>query len=105
MVTWIWVLIPIVGILCGMLAIWTEHRQKMAMIEKGVKPEELRKAEAEKPEEMLVGGLVVIGIGFAFIVTRFVVGLTSWLMLPGFILLFIGIALVISYYLTRGKRN
>lgn len=31
----IWVLVPIVGILCGILAIYIEHRQKMAMIEKG----------------------------------------------------------------------
>jgi uncharacterized membrane protein len=95
----IWVLVPLVGILCGMLAIYTEHKQKMAMIEKGIKPEELH--PPHKPEDMLIGGLVVIGIGFAFLVTRILGGLTAWLMLPGFILLFIGIALTVGYYLTR----
>jgi len=84
-----------------MLAIYTEHRQKMAMIEKGIKPEDLRRVEAHKPEDMLIGGLVVIGIGLAFLVTQIVGGLIKWLMLPGFILLFIGIALTVSYYLTR----
>ena len=101
MVRWIWVLIPLFGILCGMLAIYTEHRQKMAMIEKGIKPEEFRRAERHKPENTLIGGLVVIAIGLAFLVTQIVGGLIKWLMLPGFILLFIGIALTVSYYLTR----
>jgi len=95
----IWVLVPVIGILCGMLAIYTEHKQKMTMIEKGIKPEELH--PPHKPEDMLIGGLVVIGIGLAFLVTKLLGRLTSWLMLPGFILLFIGIALTVSYYLTR----
>ena len=95
----IWVLVPLVGILCGMLAIYTEHKQRMAMIEKGVKPEELH--PPHKPEDMLIGGLVVIAIGLAFLVTKILGRLTAWVMLPGFILLFIGIALTVSYYLTR----
>jgi hypothetical protein len=101
MIAWIWVLIPLFGILCGIVAIYTEHRQKMAMIEKGIKPEELRRVEAHKPENMLIGGLVLIAIGFAFLLAQIVGGLTGWLMLPGFILLFIGIALTVSYYLIR----
>jgi len=104
MVTWIWVLIPMFGILCGMLAIYTEHKQKMAMIEKGIKPEELRKAEVHKPEDMLIGGLVVIGVGLAFLVTQVIAGLIRWLLLPGFILLFIGIALTVGYYLIRKSK-
>jgi len=103
MVRWIWVLIPLFGILCGMLAIYAEHRQKMAMIEKGIKPEELR--PRHKPEDMLIGGLVVIGVGLAFLVTQMLAGLTKWLMLPGFILLFIGIALTVSYFLTRESKK
>ena len=54
-----------IGILCGMQVIYTEHKQKMAMIEKGMKPEALH--PPHKPEDMLIGGLVVIGIGFAFL--------------------------------------
>lgn len=99
----IWVLIPLVGILCGMLAIYTEHKQKMAMIEKGLKPEELH--PPHKPEDILIGGLVVIGIGLAFLLTKVLGRLTPWLMLPGFILLFIGIALTVGYYLTRKSRK
>jgi len=95
----IWVLVPVIGILCGMLAIYAEHKQKMAMIEKGIKPEELH--PPHKPEDILIGGLVAIGIGLAFLVTKILGRLTGWLILPGFILLFIGIALTVSYYLTR----
>jgi len=98
---WIWVLIPVAGILCGMVAIYTEHRQKMAMIEKGIKPEELHRAGMHKPQDILVGGLVVTGIGLAFLVTEILGGLSKWLLLPGFILLFIGIALTVSYYLAK----
>jgi len=87
-----------------MLAIYTEHKQKMAMIEKGIKPEELRKAEVHKPEDMLIGGLVVIGVGLAFLVTQVIAGLIRWLLLPGFILLFIGIALTVGYYLIRKSK-
>jgi len=47
----IWVLVPVIGILCGMLAIYAEHKQKMAMIEKGIKPEELH--PPHKPEDIL----------------------------------------------------
>jgi len=49
----------------------------------------------------IIGELVAIGIGLAFLVTKILGRLTGWLMLPGFILLFIGIALTVSYYLTR----
>lgn len=73
---------------------------KMAMIEKDIKPEELRRTEAHKPESMLVGGLVAIGISLVFLATRVLGGLTAWPMLPGLVLLFIGIALTASYYLT-----
>jgi len=101
---WLALLIPILGILCGIicgsLAIWTDHKQKMAMIEKGIKPEELH---PRRPEDILIAGLVVIGIGIAFLLVHFWIGLTRWLTLPGFILLFIGIALTTSYYLTREK--
>lgn len=98
-----WMLIVIVAIISGtvfaMFVIYLGHKQRMAMIEKGIKPEELH--PPHKPEDMLIGGLVVIGIGLAFLVTKILGRLTAWLMLPGFILLFIGIALTVSYYLTR----
>ena len=100
MIVWIWVLIPIFGIVAGMLTIWTEHRRKMAMIEKGIYPETAREVRAGKPENTLIGGLVVFGIGLAFLITQLVGGLIDWMLLPGFILLFIGIALTVGYYLS-----
>lgn len=38
---WIWVFIPLAGILWGILAVYAKHREKMAMIEKGIKLEEI----------------------------------------------------------------
>jgi len=96
---WIWVLIPIVGLFWVMLATYTKYREKIAMIEKGLKPEEIYPHRPHKPEDILIGGLVVIGIGGAFLLVHFWIGLTKWLTLPGFILLFIGIALVVSHYI------
>ena len=53
MPTLVWVLVPLAAICVAIVAIYTEHRQKMAMIEKGTKPEELRRAEAPRPEGII----------------------------------------------------
>lgn len=105
MVAWIWVLIPIFGILAGMLSIWTEHRRKMAMIEKGMNPDERGQLQTQKQGNTLVGGLVVLAVGLAFLVAQTVGSLIKWILLPGFILLFIGIALVIGYYVTTKTKS
>lgn len=56
------------GILCGMLAIWTDHRRKMALIEKGLwKPE----YERARPETALGFGLFLSAIGAALLVGSF----------------------------------
>ncbi|MEA1965269.1 MAG: DUF6249 domain-containing protein [Candidatus Aerophobetes bacterium] len=95
---WIWIFIPLAGILLGAYDTYVKHRQRMAMIEKGVKPEELY---PHKSENMLMAGLVLIGTGVAFLLVHFWIGLTRWFTLPGFVLLFIGIALIAGYYLIR----
>lgn len=99
------VLAPLAGMCVAIVAIYTEHRQKMAMIEKGIKPEELRKAQTFRPEGMLIGGLVLIGIGFAFLLAQILGELSKWIYIPGFFFLFIGIALMISYYLIRKSKK
>ncbi len=102
----IWVLIPLVGILCGMLAIYTEHRQKMAMIEKGINPVEKKAKDSTGESGLLIGGLVLVGIGLAFLVTQLITQLEAWLYLPGFFFFFMGIALVIAYFvLGRSKKK
>ncbi len=102
----IWVLIPVVGILCGMLAIYTEHRQKMAMIEKGINPAEKKDKDSTGEGGLLIGGLVLIGMGLAFLITQLITQLETWLYLPGFFFFFMGIALVIGYFvLSRSKKK
>lgn len=98
-------LIPILGILCGMLVIYLEHRRKVAMIEMRVTPKGLY-----KPWYLLIGGLSILGIGLGLL-------LAFWLFIPksqlsnlkiaglstGLILLVFGIALIISHDLTKEK--
>jgi hypothetical protein len=102
------ILIPIFGIIfgCGiaLLAIWTEYRRDKALIEKGL-------YQPEKPEPagppgwgFLVVGSVLAGIGIALIVSTFVFQMGRAIGIPGFILLFIGIALLIVYFIAKEKR-
>ncbi len=37
MPTLVWILVPLAGICVVIVAIYTEHRQKMSVIEKGIK--------------------------------------------------------------------
>ena len=102
----IWVLVPVVGILCGMLAIYTEHRQKMAMIEKGINPAEKKDTDSTGGGGLLIGGLVLVGIGLSFLVTQLITQLETWLYLPGFLFFFMGMALVIGYFAVgRSKKK
>ncbi len=97
----IWVLVPVVGILCGMLAIYVEHRQKMAMIEKGINPVEKKVEDSTGEGGLVIGGLVLVGIGLAFLLTQLITQLETWLYLPGFLFFFMGIALIIGHFLVR----
>lgn len=105
---WIWVSIPIVVILCGMLVVmlvvYTKHRERIAMIEKAKKLEEIYAHRPHRPENRLIGGSVTSAIGFGFLVTQWVGALTKWILLPGFILLFIGASLVLSWYIVEKTR-
>ncbi len=102
----IWVLVPVVGILCGMLAIYVEHRQKMAMIEKGINPVEKKAKDSMGEGGLVIGGLVLAGIGLAFLVTQLITQLEVWLYLPGFFFFFMGIALIIAYFVVgRSKKK
>jgi len=97
MAEWVWVLIPLGVIGLGALSIYFDHKKRMAMIAKGMNPDK-EKREAWKRGK-LTGGLVMMGIGAAFLVTA----ITIWteaipqLYLLGLVCGFIGIALVISY--------
>ncbi len=97
----IWVLVPIVGILCGMLAIYADYRQKMAMIEKGINPVENKAKDSTVEGGLVIGGLVLAGIGLSFLVTQLITQLEAWLYAPGFLFFFMGIALIISHFVVR----
>ncbi|MGQ9622897.1 MAG: DUF6249 domain-containing protein [Candidatus Caldatribacteriaceae bacterium] len=84
---WIFVLVPIVGMLVGIVAILAEHREKMAMIERGLNPKDLKPPTS--PQDLLKGGLVLARIGAGFLLAQAVGQITPWLPLPAF--LFIGI--------------
>ena len=96
-VEWIWVLIPLAGIFIGGLAIYLEHKQKMALIKKGISPEEEEQKKAKR--DKFTGGLVMMGIGAAFLLSGF--GIWTEFMqeygLVGLVCGFIGIALVLSH--------
>ena len=101
-------LVPIFGIIfgCGiaLLAIWTGYRKDRALIEKGL-------YQPEKPEPagppgwgFLIAGSIVAGIGIAFIVSAFVFQIGKAIGVPGLIFLFIGIALLVVYFIAKEKR-
>jgi hypothetical protein len=102
------ILVPIFGIIfgCGiaLLAIWTGYRRDRALIEKGL-------YQPEKPETagppgwgFLVFGSVLAGIGIALIVSTFVFQIGRAIGVPGLISLFIGIALLVVYFVAKEKR-
>ena len=101
-------LVPIFGIIfgCGiaLLAIWTGYKRDRALIEKGL-------YQPEKPEPagppgwgFLVVGSVLAGIGVALIVSTLVFQIGKAIGVSGLICLFIGIALLVVYFIAKEKR-
>jgi hypothetical protein len=100
--------VPLFGIIfgCGiaLLAIWTGYRRDRALIEKGL-------YQPEKPETagppgwgFLIAGSIVAALGIALIVSTFVFQIGKALGVPGLIFLFIGIALLVIYFIAKEKR-
>lgn len=94
-------LVPIIGIIfgCGiaLLAIWTEYKKDRALIEK--EPYRLEEPEQAGPPGwgFLVGGSISGGTGMALIVSALVFQIGRTTGVPGFVFLFIGIALLAVY--------
>jgi hypothetical protein len=101
-------LIPIFGIVfgCGiaLLAIWTEYRRDRALIDKGLYQPEKPEPAGSSDRGFLVSGSVLDGIGIALVVSTFVFQIGKATGIPGFIFLFIGVALLIVYS-TAKKRE
>ena len=96
---WIFVLVPIVGMLVAIVAILAEHREKMAMIERGLNPKDLKPPAS--PQDLLKGGLVLAGMGVGLLLTQLVGRITPWLLLLAFLFVGIGGGLVASFFLIR----
>lgn len=82
--------IPILGLGIAFLAIYLDYKKKLAMIEKGLVPED----EKYRPENRLGWGIAILGIGIALIL--------SWMFhlndiaMIGLIFTSIGIALLVA---------
>lgn len=111
--------IPCVGflgfftIIFGTLVLvrWFRHRETMAMVEKGLLPEHYTQPPSAGGGRWLVGwGVGLAALGLALMIGLWPIGFVTarsyplyfgpW-MLAGLIPLFIGLGLLITYYLTR----
>ncbi len=102
-------LIPILGIIfgvpfgCGipLLAIWTEHKKNMALIEKGLyqpKPRPVSPGRA-----VLMWGLILACAGIALAISSIWM-VAGGLRAVGIVAASIGIALLIFFVITREKK-
>jgi len=100
------ILVPIVaivfGIACGGWSIYTEHKKDMALIEKGLY--QPKPPSAYPGWGLLLGGSIVTGIGIALIISAFVFQIGKVIGIPGLVCLFIGIALIVVYSITKEKK-
>jgi hypothetical protein len=101
-------LVPIFGIIfgCGiaLLVIWTGYRRDRALIEKGLYQPEKSETAGPPGWGFLLVGSVLAGIGIALIVSTFVFQIGRAMGIPGLIVLFIGIALLIVYFIAKERR-
>lgn len=102
------ILVPIFGVIfgCGiaLLAIWTEYRRDRALIEKGLYQPKQPKPLGSPSWGLLLAGSIVTGIGIALIISAFVFQIGKATGIPGLIFLFIGIALIAVYSITKEKK-
>jgi len=100
-------LIPIFGIIfgCGiaLLAIWTEYKRDKILIEKGLYKPEQPKPAGPPGWGFFISGSVMAGIGIALVVGTFIFGIGKVTGITGLIFLFIGIALLIVYFIAKKK--
>src|SRR4030042_1885989 len=98
---------PIFGIIfgCGiaLLAIWTEYKKDRALIEKGLYQPEKPEAAGSPGWGLLVAGSILGGIGIALVVSAFVFQIGKAIGVPGFVFLFIGIALLVVYFVAKKR--
>lgn len=99
----IWILVPIFALLIGGLAIILKYKKDIAMIAKGLHPHAHKKNDKH---DDLTSGLIMLGIGIALYI-GFLYGLGGFgaYMIAPLILIFVGIALLLSYWAKTGKKK
>jgi hypothetical protein len=101
-------LVPIFGIIfgCGiaLLSVWTAYRKDRALIEKGLYQPKQAKPLGSPGWGLLLAGSIVTSIGIALVVSAFLFRVGKATSIPGFIFVFIGIALIVVYSIARGKK-
>ena len=97
---------------------WFKHRETMALVEKGLLPEQYARYMSTSRGRGLLGwGIALVMLGLALMIGLWPIGFTRagvenpyplnfgpW-MLVGLIPLFIGLALLIIYFLTRKEET
>ena len=108
------IIVPVVAIVFALgiplSAIWAEYKKDRALIEKGLYQPKQPKPPGPPGWGLLLGGSILTGIGIALIISAFVfqIGETfsipsRWFGLGGLIFLFIGVALIVVYSITKEK--
>ena len=101
-------LVPVLGIIfgCGiaLLVIWTGYRRDRALIDKGLYQPEKTELAGPPGWGFLVVGSVLTGIGIALIVSTFAFQIGNAIGISGLVLLFIGIALLVVYFVAKEKK-
>ncbi len=117
MTTVVWVAfigwLIVLAIFCGFVVLlrYIEHRERMALIARGIDPHALRRQR--RGVGVLRAGLIIAMVGLALTIGLYPLGFMlpssitqapfhfgPWLV-PGLIPLGVGVALVISYYLSQ----
>jgi hypothetical protein len=80
------------------LVIYLDYKQKRAMIEKGIVPDD----EKSRPESKVGWGIAMLGIGISLIVTM-MLNLNSYVSV-GLVIASIGISLLASYQISKQQQ-
>jgi len=103
------ILIPIFGIIfgCGiaLLAIWTGYKRDMILIEKGLYQPDRKEPVGPPGWGFLTAGLILAGIGVGLVASAFAFKMGGRMGVAGFLFLFVGAALLIAYFVARGKKS
>lgn len=94
LLAWLLALVIFLGFI--VLLRYIDHRERMAMINRGIDPSRLRRSR--RGMGVLRAGLITLMVGLALTMGLYPIGVGPWL-LPGLIPLGVGCALIISYYL------